>query len=173
VHKHHPPQQGVVLIVVLIMLVVIGFSSAAVMRNALNSDLVSANVRSETLATQAAQLALAHCEQQILLTTGSTVTTHEAATPARWQTLANWTAEGAAGPAKPDWAEHDNLAAQGALGQRPPECMAEKSSIEPSGRVVIVTARGFTPDYTENTTTGRVESGSTVWLQSTLRLSSP
>lgn len=70
-----------------------------------------------------------------------------------------------------------------------PECVVEWSSLHPSHpfyvppdplpgtligtppeppRVYVVTARGFSPDYTANATTGKTTNGSVVWLQSTV-----
>ena len=57
-------QSGVALIVALVVLVIIGLTSAAVMRGALNSDLVTNNTRVQALASQAAQVALKYCEDQ-------------------------------------------------------------------------------------------------------------
>lgn len=177
---HHPRQQGVVLIVVLIMLVIIGLTSAAVMRNALTADLVSANVRAETLATEAAQLALTYCEQQLLK--GGTTLVLQAADDTKkghWSNLDNWL-EGSTKPpiSPPNWSTRDDSgSATASAGSKAPQCMAEQTTLPgaPTGTtsdiVVIVTARGFTPDYAENPKKkGQVVSGSAVWLQSTLRL---
>jgi Tfp pilus assembly protein PilX len=165
-----PPQQGVVLIVVLIMLVVIGLTSAAVMRNALSADLVSANVRSEALATEAAQIALKFCEAQIILPV-STVPIQAAATPARWRTLANWASTAAPPPTTLTDAQVSSANASFRVTHLP-QCMAETQALpgRPAAEtVVVVTSRGFSSDYTESE--GAQQSGSVVWLQSTLRLS--
>ena len=71
-----PPhqQQGIVLIVVLIMLVVIGLVSVNMMRESLSTDQVSNNVRSEALASEAAQIALAYCEAESIKASSTTVT---------------------------------------------------------------------------------------------------
>ncbi|MBA4110653.1 MAG: hypothetical protein C0487_13800 [Leptothrix sp. (in: Bacteria)] len=175
----HRQQQGVVLIVVLIMLVIIGLTSAAVMRNALTTDLVSGNVRSETLATEAAQLALSYCEQQ-LLKGGAVLVLKPADAEGHWSKLDNWLDGSANGPiSPPNWGTRDGSgSASASAGSKAPQCMAEQTTL-PGGAptpstddiVVTVTARGFTPDYKEDTTKkGQVISGSAVWLQSTLRL---
>ncbi|MDO9003307.1 MAG: hypothetical protein Q7V20_07655 [Aquabacterium sp.] len=166
-----PRQQGVVLIVVMIMLVIIGLTSVSVMRNALDADLISNNVRAESLATEAAQIALAFCEQQ-LTTPSSTLTVQPAVVPgatAHWAVFGNW--RGAALATTLTSAQVNSaLAATQLDGSRLPQCMAELSGdITGSGRVVIVTARGFSPDYSEDGD-GRSLSGSAVWLQSTVRL---
>ncbi|RZI82914.1 MAG: hypothetical protein EOP38_14415 [Rubrivivax sp.] len=168
--RPHSHQQGVVLIVVLIMLVIIGLTSAAVMRNALTADLISANVRSESLATEAAQISLAFCEAQLLNETSSTVPTRDIVnTGPHWRQLANWSTS-AVPPPTTLTAEQLHSANASFKATRMPQCMAELSRL-PDGlsTVTVVTARGFSPDYSENATSGRVESGSVVWLQSTLR----
>jgi type IV pilus assembly protein PilX len=165
------PQQGVVLIVVLIMLVIIGLTSAAVMRNALTADLISANVRSEALATEAAQISLAFCEQQITLGDASSVPTRAIVVSGpHWASLANWSAT-AVPPPTTLTADQLRSAEASFRAIRMPQCMAENATL-PNGvdTVTIVTARGFSPDYHEDPATGRVEAGSVVWLQSTLRL---
>lgn len=175
----HQQQQGVVLIVVLIMLVIIGLTSAAVMRNALTTDLVSANVRAETLATEAAQLALSYCEQQ-LLKGGAALVLKPADVNGHWSKLDNWLEGSVNGPiSPPNWGTRDDSgSASASAGSKAPQCMAEQITL-PGGApasatddiVVTVTARGFTPDYKEDATKkGQVLSGSAVWLQSTLRL---
>lgn len=164
-------QQGVVLIVVLIMLVIIGLTSAAVMRNALTADLVSANVRSEALATEAAQLALAFCENQILPQPPK-ITIRTPLGPglgAHWENIANWKSTAAAPPTA---LTLDQLRATDSSFNANflPQCMAESQQlVGQADSVVIVTARGFSPDYRENATTGAAEAGAVVWLQSTLR----
>lgn len=163
-------QQGIVLIVVMIMLVVIGLTSVAVMRDALDADMISNNVRAESVATEAAQVALAFCEQQ-LSATGSTLTVQPAiAKPAKanWEVFSNWNGTTAKATTLNTSQLKSSLAA--VKLNKLPQCMAEDSAaITGSGRVVIVTARGFSQDYSEDTD-GRSLSGSAVWLQSTVRL---
>ena len=173
-----PQEQGVVLIVVLIMLVIIGLTSAAVMRNALSTDLVSANVRSEALATEAAQLALTYCEQQLIAGSALLVLKPVDA-EGHWSKLTNWLDGGAEGPiSPPNWDKRDSSgSASASAGSKAPQCMAEQTTLpgapasSTTDIVAIVTARGFTPDYKEDAKKkGQVVSGSAVWLQSTLRL---
>lgn len=163
-------QQGVVLIVVLIMLVIIGLTSASVMRNALTADLVSNNVRAEALATEAAQIALAFCEAQIQSPTGTVTIRDIVATGPHWQNLANWDAT--TPPAAPATLTADQLkSTDGAIRTNHlPQCMAERQALGTGpDTVVVVTSRGFSPDYSEDTN-HRAVSGSVVWLQSTLRM---
>lgn len=175
-------QQGVVLIVVLIMLVVIGLSSAAVMRNALEADLISANVRSEHLATEAAQAALAFCETQVITTAITPRAISEAADKKQhWEDLAKWLAAPTAteGPfTPPNWDAEDTSAGKSGSAQaigassNPPQCMAEYIAMAgaTTTSIVRITARGFTPDYTVDASTQQPASGSAVWVQSTLQL---
>ncbi|MDE2402450.1 MAG: hypothetical protein KGL90_12365 [Burkholderiales bacterium] len=170
----HKAQQGVVLIVVLIMLVIIGLTSAAVMRNALSADLASANVRNETLATEAAQAALAYCEQQVI-TAGSTMPIKAVSANQHWADLTHWlpgAADGTVSP--PNWktasATGNSGSAKASTGTAPaPQCMAEKITLTGAGDAILVTARGFTPDFQESAK-GQTITGSAVWLQSTLQV---
>lgn len=169
-------QQGVVLIVVMIMLVIIGLTSAAVMRNALEADLISANVRSETAAMEAAQAALAYCERKINdkndpLLADALFVIHAAPAAGQaqqWSNIAHWRTAGAGGYyTPPNWSTASTASESGkAVIAKPPQCMAENVTLTPR-RVIQVTARGFTPDYSEDSS-GAVTSGSTVWVQSTL-----
>lgn len=165
-------QSGIVLIVALIMLVIIGLSSAAVMRNALSADVVINSNRAEALAMEAAQVALKHCETAILATT-PTVTIQPASTPAGqvWADLSNWSRSSAAATELTVEQVRSSDAALSLSSDQLPQCMAEEAGVTgPSGtQSVIVTARGFSPDYTEDSD-GRPQSGSVVWLQSTLSI---
>ncbi|MDP3164490.1 MAG: hypothetical protein Q8N06_03440, partial [Hydrogenophaga sp.] len=51
-----------------------------------------------------------------------------------------------------------------------PQCVAEKQVLEDTKLAYVVTARGFSPDYTADAGTGVTTGGSVVWLQSTLVL---
>ena len=51
-----------------------------------------------------------------------------------------------------------------------PQCMAERQTLADGTFAHVVTARGFSPDYTADSTTGVTTNGSVVWLQSTLLL---
>jgi len=163
-------QQGIVLIVVLVMLIVIGMVSVNMMRSALSTDQVSNNVRSEALASEAAQIALAYCESEILKASGAAVTIKAKTTPATWTSLDNWDLE--SGTAAPKTLTSTQMIEANASfkANKMPQCMAEYSTAaNGTDQTVIVTARGFSPDYTvdDNNNTA---SGSVVWLQSILRV---
>ncbi|MBQ0961361.1 hypothetical protein KAK06_20560 [Ideonella sp. 4Y11] len=165
-------QRGVTLIIALVMLVVIGLASAAVMRSSLTSDVVSNNARLHTLAQQAAQLALRFCETQVERDSkdwlgGFTI---HAASPGDpyWQTFATWQGGAAVEAVKVP----GSVLASADSSFTPtttPQCLAEWSTAVPGTKSIIVTARGFSPDY-DQTDTGRQTAGSVVWLQSTLRI---
>lgn len=59
-------QNGVVLIIALILLVVISLLAVTSLRGAGSAESISGNVRTTELATQAAEIALRHCEAAAL-----------------------------------------------------------------------------------------------------------
>ena len=61
-----PVPHGVVLIVVLIMLAIISMLTATSLRHASSTEGVSGHIRTTELATQAADMALRHCELSVL-----------------------------------------------------------------------------------------------------------
>jgi hypothetical protein len=164
-------QRGVVLIVALIMLVVIGLMSVSVMRGALSSDIVANNARAQSLAQQSALVALRYCEREILKS-GSTL-----AKDARGVNIYWWQVFGSWYPASTRIATAVPLSvmasADSAFAPRDqfrPQCLAEKIKLEDTVTdAVIVTARGFSPDYNEDSS-GRATSGTVMWVQSTVRL---
>jgi len=161
--------RGVVLVVALILLVVIGVSSAVAIRSALFSDLVSHNMRAQSTAMQAAELALRWCEQQAMaqpvpagFQVQPVVNFDEAN---RWNDAANWAAMA-------------NTVPVGVLGgdvnyATPPQCIVERVefpslSDKPRPELAFqVTARGFSPDFQR--VGGNSAAGSEVWLQSIVR----
>lgn len=158
-------QSGVVLVVVLIMLVVIGGVAAAAMKNAINADLVSNSARLESLATQAAQIALRYCETQF----SSGEITEEILKPdenvPNWSTLENWAKDSK----KIHTVNADHMKSKDSsfTPSEMPQCMVEDFNAAVSNHsIVIITARGFSPDYREKN--GVRTAGSVVWLQSIL-----
>lgn len=164
-------QRGVVLIVALVMLAIIGLMSAAVMRNALSNDVVSDNNRRSNQATQAAQAALRYCEQlltgEVTVPAGATALSTAAAesnpSNERWTSFSNWKlATNAGGPV--------SVPSTVYTSSKAPQCMAQKRTLGTS-EVIVVTARGFSDNYAENSdASGRTKAGSVVWLQSIIRL---
>lgn len=181
--------QGVVLIVVLVLLVVIAGMSVSVMRNALSTDLITNNNRTQSLATEMAQLALRFCEEDLtkvrdgvpVLFTGSTPIRAKSTTARvpgsltdfvmAWESKANWVGTA---PVARRLTQNQLSSAVTPFTPAPgfePQCLAEYSPDAGTGEVIVVTARGFSPDYREGTN-NRVTNGSVVWLQSRILLSS-
>jgi type IV pilus assembly protein PilX len=163
-------QQGVALIVALVMLVVIGLTSMAVMRGSLSADLVANNARVQTLASQQAQIALRYCERQLIEPDASRTITIRDQLPVGyvWESFSNWFGAGKIADEVPA-----GLVASGDSSFVPattPQCLAERNALPDGKGVFIVTARGFSPDFSADTD-GRTLRGSVVWLQSTVRLS--
>lgn len=159
-------ERGVTLIIALIMLIIIGLTSASVMRATLNSDQVANNTRTQTLAHQAADVALRYCERQVTMVTPG-IPIRAAQTPPAWESFASW--YGGAKVANEVTAAAIGSAISSFTPSKLPECIAERSDEVAGAITIIVTARGFSPDYAESDT-GRTTAGSVVWLQSKLRL---
>jgi type IV pilus assembly protein PilX len=179
-------QQGVVLIIALILLVVISLMAVTSMRNAGSAESVAGNVRTTELATQAAEIALRHCESsaiQLATNTASSEATFYSTnfpissiapiSSAVWQSTATWDSSSA------NTATYVLTTATFEVGgattyKRPPECMVElvsggmptgAASVTPSA--FVITARGFGPEVAAGS--GRPQ-GSEVWLQSTIEI---
>lgn len=161
-------QSGVVLIVVMIMLVIIGFTSVGVMRSALSNDMVSNNLRLQTSALQAAQLALRYCEDHYTSFDSSKILA--AATPQNWTDLDNWKMAARFTELSASQLKTAGVS-EGVLGKRP-QCMVENGAAVGVDSSILITARGFSPDYSEDADL-KVRAGSVVWLQSTLVVGTP
>lgn len=179
----HPQraQRGVVLIISLIMLVVLSLLATLSIRNAASSETVSGNVRTTLLATQAAEIALQHCEKWAAQLAG--VATHGltdpvapptvvgTATTPNWQTLATWDGGASANVYVIPLTLINHDAAVPTYA-RAPECMIEKVSVVNSlndatdTSTRVITARGFGPDEAGAAKTR--PTGSEVWVQSTI-----
>jgi len=188
------PQRGVVLVIALILLVVISVLAVTGMRNAGSSESVLGNVRTTELATQAAEVALRHCESSVLKmqknakgdtsspeatypTTFSLAHILTASTPPHWQdTAGNWDVAPSSAYVLPL-----SLVNQAGMSivvtyQRAPECMVEPLPVMLlDGTVVstssfVVTARGFGPEVAAADASRTRPVGSEVWLQSHIEL---
>ena len=175
-----------VLIIALILLVVISLMAITSLRNAGSAESVAGNVRTTELATQAAEIALRHCESsaiQLATNTGSSEDTFYSTnfpissiapiSSALWQSTATWDSSSS------NTATYVLATATFAVGgtttyKRPPECMVElmsggmptgAASVTPSA--FVITARGFGPEVAAGT--GRPQ-GTEVWLQSTIEI---
>jgi len=183
--EHASQQRGVVLIIALILLVVISLLAVTSIRNVGSSENVSANVRTTELATQAAEIALRHCESsaiKLVRNLGGDTTSPEATydaqglgqaqmlwntTAIQWQSATNWDTSTSSAFVLPS-----SLVGGSATFKRPPECMVESltGSTPPAGAPAsfLVTARGFGPEVPAADANRTRPLGSVVWLQSTI-----
>jgi len=179
----HRKQRGISLIIVLIMLVIIGLTSAAAIRSATSGEKLSNNMRVQNLAQQYAEAALRFCEAEVAKADADrrptlmeakifTPANLAVATPAtQWNDPATWNNTGGAKdsltPIPVDQLKSvDSSFSPTVL----PQCVAEKQVMNDLKIAYVITARGFSPDYTADAATGATTSGSVVWLQSTLYL---
>ena len=186
-------QRGVVLVMALIMLVVISLLATLSMRNATSSESISGNVRTTELATQAAEIALRYCEDEVVKIKGGGVpptgfVIQNFSSPPLWSAkngsggLTNWDGNtSSVAPTGPVLVIPDssiNQAGAGVTFKRPPECMVERMQMADTTTTVtvaktyVITARGFGPDVAADTggTRPRPQGGSEVWMQSTIEL---
>ena len=184
-----PVQGGVALVIVLIFLVVISLLAATSMRNATSSESVLGNVRTTEMASQAAEIALRHCEASVLdqmsVAAGGTSSYQSsfkssnilpASNPPQWQNMSNW--DSASGlPYVLPLSLVNQIGIHFAAYKRPPECMVEPVPILLAGQSVlsttttfVVTARGFGPEVAAADASRSHPIGSEVWLQSHIEL---
>ena len=162
-------QRGVALIVAMIVLVIIGLTSVSVMRGALSSDQLVNNSRVQTLAAQAAQIALRYCENQANADTlpgGFHLGTSAAPDKLNWLAFDNWASADIVNEV-PD--EYMATADSTFEPSKAPQCIAQCTVLADGKTKVLQTnSRGFSPDYSDNDSDGYSDSGSVVWLQSTV-----
>lgn len=185
----HQYQSGVSLIMVLIMIAVIGIFSASAMRGAMSNDQATNSIRVQNLARQYAEAALRYCEGQLQAEDSTrTATLREgvliqqqfdaiAGNSQGWAQANTWTdAVGSGGVANSRTVVPAGVVSSDVSSTLPakmPECVAEKQYLTAGNadpdNAYVVTARGFSPDYSSNAN-GTTKSGSVVWLQSTISL---
>ncbi len=184
-------EQGVVLVIALILLVVMSLLAVTSMRSAASSETISGSVRTTELATQAAEIALRHCEAsatKVSRVLGGDTTSAEATysttlveanilratTSVAWQSTATWDSASTATYVLPL-----SLVNQSGMTmttyKRAPECMVESlTGTAPVAGTAsyVITARGFGPEVPAlAVATTRVRPvGTEVWLQSTIEL---
>lgn len=184
--KPNRQQRGIVLLIALIMLVVVSLLVVNSVRNAGSTEAVVGNVRTTELATQAAEVALRHCEASLLarlsatsatpstyLTTFNDTDIQSSAIPPHWQSLANWDVSPPAAYIVP-LALVNQAGMATTTYKRPPECMVERLPVPPiaAGAVAsasssfVVTARGFGPEVVAADASRSRPLGSEVWMQS-------
>lgn len=181
-------QHGVVLIIAMILLIVISLLAVTSMRNAGSTESVLGNVRTTELATQAAEIALRHCESSVVevvtVASGGTpsyTTTFvasnilPASNPAQWQGIATWDSNSTATFVLP--LSLVNQTAMTSTYKRPPECMVEplpvmltSSSAISTTASYVITARGFGPEVAAADASRSRPTGTEVWLQSHIEL---
>jgi Tfp pilus assembly protein PilX len=175
-------QQGVVLIIALILLVVISLMAITSMRNAGSAESVAGNVRTTELATQAAEIALRHCESSAIRATKLLANSSDGSDEATYPTtlleanintttLGAWTTTAAWDSGTSPWifVLPSTLVGDTATYKRPPECMVESltGTVAAGTGAFVITARGFGPEVAAGT--GRPQ-GTEVWLQSTIEI---
>jgi len=167
--------RGVSLIITMIMIVIIGLTAAAAMRGTASSERVTNSIRMQNMAQQYAEAALRYCEAQISLADAARVSglkeadiTLSATATADWQKTATWVGGATKRVSVPSAQikSADSSITPGTL----PQCFAERLLLSDNSQVVAITARGFSPDYVADASTGETTRGSVVWLQSILAL---
>ncbi len=177
-------QSGISLIIVMIMVVIIGLTSAAAIRNATSGERATNNMRMQNLAQQYAEAALRYCEAQVAkvdtdvtrvatLKDANIVDKAVGAAPG-WNMTSSWVGAAAAGDASASRTTLPQTQIKSADSSvtptNLPQCVAERQVLADGNKALILTARGFSPDYTFNAGTGATTGGSVVWLQSILLL---
>lgn len=167
-------ERGIVLVLALILLVIISMVAIMSVKGSISGEQVSNNLRSNAVATQAAETALRFCENEVLsgvttLVINDLPVAGTETIPNLWATRANWTAAMANTATA---AITNSTDAAGRTLNTLPQCMIEKYPLvtlqgAPPRDSYLITARGFSPDYAVNG--GQVISGGEVWLQSILR----
>ena len=180
-------QRGVVLMIAMIMLIIVSVLALSGLRGATSTEGIAGNVRTAELATQAADLALRHCEASAfrhylnslgdLTSTNATYSTTMAASqvlsyadPPAWRDVAGtWNSSSASVYVLPS-------TMVGTPYQRQPECMVEElpaimdTGTTRTAKSYVITVRGFGPEVAALTSTTRVAPvGTVVWLQSTVQ----
>ena len=163
-------QQGFVLVLALIMLVVLSAAAAWSAKAAIAGEQIANNLRTVTSAQQSADMALRYCENQMIAgnPAGLTVNMDGAPNPVKWQTRSNWNT--LANTLPTSVTNSTDIAGIGMA--LPPQCMVEELRLAQSdmqnAQAYLITARGYSPDYTADTN-GKTKTGTEVWVQSSLR----
>lgn len=178
-------QRGAVLMIAMVLLVVISLLAVTSIRNAASTASVAGNVRTTELATQAAEIALLHCESSVLEVRSvengsqSTYTTtfkisnilSESIPPnsPQWQDMTIWDSTATAAYVLPlSLVNQTGMSDQ--TYDRPPECMVIEMSSGSPASYYVITARGFGPEVEEADASRSRPVGSEVWLQSNIKI---
>ena len=167
-------ERGVSLLVVLVLILAMGLMAAFGIRASSTSAAVAISVRSQALAMEASEAALRYCEAQALASEPVITIWEPPATgdrdPSRWKTPSVWVGDNKASATVPqDWLTAGGTRVVYSLR---PECMVERMRLPGlpgtmRRETFLITARGFSPESSLRPD-GRLQSGSEVWLQSTL-----
>ena len=164
-------QHGVVLIIALILLVVISLLAVSTLHNAASTESVAGSVRTTELATQAADIALRYCENDVLVKVNNSTNPYIAGTGEQWKAIAIWDTET---PTKIYTIPLAVLQLNGIgdIYKRPPECMVEQLLTKSTtSSFYLITARGFGPEVPALVSGTRVRPvGTEVWLQSQIEI---
>lgn len=178
------------LIIALVLLVIVSLFAITSMRNASSTEQVTGNVRTTELATQAAEIALRHCESSAVMITKAPTNTADpayysstlveanvlrATTAVAWRNTGTWDSS-----SKSVYILPTTVIGGSTTFKRPSECMVESltgSTVTPTPGATAtdafqITARGFGPEVPALATAGtRVRPvGTEVWLQSTIEI---
>lgn len=165
---------GSSLIITMIMLIVIGLTAAGAIRNATSSEKLTNNIRMQSLAQQYAEAGLRYCEDQMAITSTSRVTSLQDANvvtttwggTSAWSLTTTWTGSGGASASRTNVPTTQISSTDSSFTPTTvPQCVVERQILGDGKAALVITARGFSPDYTANSN-GTTASGSVVWLQS-------
>lgn len=166
---------GSSLIITMIMLIVIGLTAAGAIRNATSSEKLTNNIRMQSLAQQYAEAGLRYCEDQMAVTSTSrvsslqdanVVTTTWGGTTA-WSLTTTWTGSSGGASASRTNVPSTQISSSDSsfVPTTLPQCVVERQILADGKAALVITARGFSPDYSAKSN-GTTASGSVVWLQS-------
>jgi type IV pilus assembly protein PilX len=184
-------QKGVVLIIVLIMLGLLSMMATTSLHNAQSTESISGNTRTTQLASQAAEIALRHCEASVMMRMAiksgdTTSATAQYTTSFTYANITPFESPPAWQDAAGQWDKSNpyvfviplSLMGDASLYKRAPECMVESISEQPSGTTqpagtrnhFIITARGFGPEVASAGAKRLRPVGTEVWLQTHVSL---
>lgn len=175
-------QRGVVLIITMVLLVVMSLLGIATLRSAASTESAAGNVRTTELATEAADIALRHCESSVIKLMGGApyTTTFVAANilapsePQKWHDMSQgtgWDSTSTATYILP-LSLVNPASMEFAVYKRAPECQVEMLPAVTTKKVMffVITARGFGPEVAAAALDRSPPTGSEVWLQSHIEI---
>lgn len=161
--------KGFSLVVVLVLLAGLAWGTAASLRGGAGSVRIARVQLMQAYAYEQAALALAYCQAQLLSPSASR--DPKLADPA----LIRSKSESPVWALHPTWREGRATVTVPVTppqsGSRLPECFVELQTLpdQPRGLPIhLLTARGFSPDYRADPSSGAAVAGSAVWLQRVL-----